>query len=181
MYGALYAFCAVIMMATSPLLAAERDSAAATRVRFTARHRCAIVERLDLIHRRGPVEESRNRFIVIALRDQPQRYVQCIFEDRDTRMFCEASSGAYGPTGPERLQLNPSELAALRTLGFIQDNPNENFARSIELGDPPDVGIAADLMLVALHDAYGARAGSAIDITAPNGRDPVGSCGTPES
>jgi len=165
----------------SSLAAAELGDTAATRARFIAQHRCALVERLQAMHRRGPVEESRDRFISVALRDEPQRYVQCIFHDRDAWMFCEASSGAYGPTGRDRLRLGPSERAALNALGYIQANAGENFAREVELGAPPDVAIAAELMLAALHDGYGARPGSVIEVRAPYAGEPGIACGTPES
>lgn len=174
-------FCAVLMIMTVPVAAAADGGTAASRNRFIARYRCALAARLDGIRRRGPAENARDRFIVIALRGEPQRYVQCLFHDRDTRMLCEASSGAYGPTGQGRLHLEPSARAALQALGYAQANPHVNFAREVELGDPPDVRIAADLMLAALHDGYGARPGSAIDVRVPPGDDPVAACGTPES
>ena len=174
--------CAVLVITvTSPLAAADLGSTAASRARFIARHRCAIAERLEIMHKRGLVEESRDRFIIVALRGAPQRYVQCIYHDRDTRMFCEASSGAYGPTGEGRLRLDPAERAALNALGYVQASPRKNFAREVEIGDPPDVTIAADLMLAALHDGYGAGPGSVIEIQAPSGDDPIAACGTPAS
>ena len=137
--------------------------------------------RLDAIHRRGPIETSRDRFIVVGLRDQPMHYVQCIFEPYDTEMLCEASSGAYGPSasGQPAFQLHARSRAALHALHFIQADARENFLRSVFLGDPPNVGIAADLMLAALYDAYGAEPDSAISITAP--RDGGAQCGTPTS
>ncbi|MCJ2068609.1 hypothetical protein MKK75_07315 [Methylobacterium sp. J-030] len=175
-------FCALLMVAaTSPLAAANLGGTTASRARFIARHRCAIVERLDAMHRPGAVEDGRNRFIVVALHAEPQRYVQCIFEDPDTRMLCEASSGAYGPAGDGRLKLDASARAALQALGYVQASPRENFSRSVELGHPPDFAIAADLMLAALHDSYGARPDSVIEIQAPHGGDPVAACRTPES
>jgi hypothetical protein len=174
--------CALMIVASaSPLAAADLDGGASTRSRFIAQHRCAIVERLEIIHLRGPVEQSRDRFIVVALRGEPQRYVQCIFHDRDRQMFCEASSGAYGPAGRGRFGLDPSARAALYALGYVQADPRKNLTRDITLGDPPDVGIATDLMLGALHDGYGARPGSVIEITAPLGENRVLKCGTPVS
>ncbi|MCJ2053576.1 TY-Chap domain-containing protein [Methylobacterium sp. J-070] len=133
------------------------------------------------MHRRGPVWKSRDRFVIVALKDQPQRYVQCVFHDHDSRMFCEASSGAYGPAGPGRFRLDAPARAALRALGFVQADPGKNFVRDVDLGDPPDVTVAADLMLAARHDGYGARPGSVIEISAPYGDDPVADCGTPVS
>lgn len=170
-----------MLVATSALSAAAGDSTSISRSRFIARHRCAVVERLDLIHRKGPIDESRDRFIILSPRGEPQRYVQCMFEDRDTRMLCEASSGAYGPIGHGRLRLDASARAALEALGFVQASPREDYVRHVELGHPPDVAIAADVMLTALHDGFGARPGSPIEIWVPYGGDPVEPCGTPVS
>lgn len=171
----------VLVAAALPLVAPDAGLASAAGESFVRRHRCAVVARLDAIHRRGPVDQSRDRFIVVSLRDQPQHYVQCMFGDRDSRMFCEAASGAYGAAGESGLRLGASAREALRALRFVQDNPRENYARTIDLGDPPDLGLAADLMLSALHEAYGARPGSELQIEAPKGGNPETECGTPVS
>jgi hypothetical protein len=171
----------VLMAAALPLVGPDAGAASAASDSFVRRHRCAVVARLDAIHRRGPVDESRDRFIVVSLRDQPQHYVQCMFADRDSRMFCEAASGAYGPSGESGLRLDAPAREALRALRFVQDNPRENYARTIDLGDPPDLELAADLMLSALHEAYGAHPGSELQIEAPKGGKPETECGTPVS
>lgn len=167
--------------ATAALAAPDSGVDPGGRTLFIGEHRCAIAERLEAIHRRGSITVSRDRFIVLTLHAHPQRYVQCIFQNRDMQMLCEAASGAYGPPGGDRLRLNASALAALAALHFVQDGPRENFARIVELGDPPDVGIAADLMLATLHDAYGARPGAVLDIAAPRGGTLGRGCGTPGS
>ena len=146
------------------------------REAFFLQHRCEVVARLERIHRRGPVETSRDRFIVVALRDRPMNSVQCIFQPFDTEMLCEASSGAYGSPA---FELDAQSQAALRALHYVQEDPRKNFSRTIFLGDPPNLGIAADLMLAALYDAYGAEPDSAISITAPRGGG--AGCGTPTS
>ena len=171
----------LLMTVTSPLAAADFGGAATSRARFIARHRCALVERLETMHLRGLVEDSRDRFLIVTLRGAPQRDVQCIFHDRDTRMFREASSGTHGPTGEGWLQLGPTKRAALNALGYVQASPRENFARDVAIGDPPDVTIAADLMRAALHDGHGAGPGSVIEIRAPYGDDSVAACGAPAS
>lgn len=174
--------CAVMMVAATSSPAVADPDSTANRMGFIARHRCAVVARLAAMHRRGPGEEAPNRFIILRLRGEPQRYVQCMFEDlRDSRMICEASSGAYGPTGQGQLRLGASERAALRALGYVQAAARENFARPVELGDPPDLTIAADLMLAALYDGYGARPGRVIELWSSYGDAPVVPCGTPTS
>lgn len=174
--------CAVMVMAATSSAAAAQHDSTANRMGFIARYRCAVVERLEALHRRGPGEDALYRFIVLRRRGEPQRYVQCLFEGRrHTRIICEASSGAYGPTGQGRLRLSASDRAALRALGYVQATARDNFARHVELGDPPDLAIAADLMLAALYDGYGARAGQGIEVLASDGDDPAVPCGTPTS
>lgn len=166
----------IAAFAEAPPGSGQARSGLSPRGAFIRQHRCEVVARLDAIHRRGPVETSRDRFIVVALRDRPMHYVQCIFQPFDTVMLCEASSGAYGKTG---FRLQAQSQAALRALQYAQADGEANFSRTVSLGDPPDVGIAADLMLAALYDAYGAEPDSAIEITAPRGGG--GGCGTPTS
>ncbi len=164
---------------SAPVQAA--DSAA--RAIFVAMHRCPVEAILRDIHRRGPVTTSRDRFIVLSLSNAPQHYVQCIFIERDTAMGCEASSGAYGPKQGEsgHFALSRETRAALARLGFSLDDPAENYTRTIALGDPPEVGRVATLMLQTLFDAYGARPGTAVDVVAPNGGDAMSECGAPVS
>lgn len=69
----------------------------------------------------------------------------------------------------------------MRALGYVQASTNENFARHIGLGDPPDLTVAADLMLATLYDGYGARPGSVIEVLAPYGDNPAAPCGMPVS
>jgi hypothetical protein len=146
-------------------------------------HRCPVEAILKDIHRRGPVTTSRGRFIVLSLPHAPQHYVQCIFIERDTAMGCEASSGAYGPKKGETDHFAPSQetRAALERLGYSLDDPAENYTRTVALGDPPEVGRVATLMLQTLFDAYGARPGSAVDVNAPPGEGAVSECGAPVS
>lgn len=138
-----------------------------------------MLSRLSRIHEGGPRTTSRNRFIVLAIGGEPQSYVQCIFEPSDRRMLCEASSGAYRYRAEDGLRLRQSEesLAALAALGFLRKDAAGNFEREIELGTPPDLAVAADLMLATLNRAYGAGPRSRIEITAPNAAEPDGRCG----
>ena len=174
-------FPVLVLSATWALAVPVAAGDAESRAWFVREKRCAVAERLAAIHSSGPIDVSRDRFIVVAPHGQPQRYVQCIFQDRDTRMFCEAASGAYGPPGQRRLRLDASARQALSALGYVQADPAENFARAVDLGAPPDLDIAADLMLATLHDVYGARPGAVLDIEAPHGGRPGRGCGTPES
>ncbi|MHC2105093.1 hypothetical protein [Methylobacterium sp. CM6246] len=107
----------IAAFAEAPPGSGQARSGLSPRGAFIRQHRCEVVARLDAIHRRGPVETSRDRFIVVALRDRPMHYVQCIFQPFDTVMLCEASSGAYGKTG---FRLQAQSQAALRALQYAQ-------------------------------------------------------------
>ena len=96
-------------------------------------------------------------------------------------MFCEASSGTYHAVddGEPRLRLSASSVIPLHALGYRQDDPRENCSRRSHVGSLPDTRLAADLMLAALFDAYGARLDSEIEIDAPKGGPGATGCGTP--
>ena len=151
-----------------PIVAAAAQTQADLQA-FLAVHRCAIVERFEIIHARGNPANSKDRFLAVTLRGQPQAYVQCLFFERDTKMSCEAASGFYAqkPEEPRRFRLAPEEVAALGRLGFSTDDSAGNFKREIEIGSPPNLGAVADLMLSALHDGYGARVKSRLKWSAP--------------
>ncbi|WP_430910514.1 hypothetical protein [Methylobacterium sp. sgz302541] len=149
-----------------------------------ARHRCEILSRLTRIHEAGPRDTSYDRFIAVELHGRPQSYVQCIFLPSDTRMLCEASSGAYRFRPEDGLRLRQSEesIAALKALGFVRKDvarnfdEAKNFEREVELGTPPDLGAVADLILAALSRGYAAEPNSRLDITAPKAKGFDGRC-----
>lgn len=143
-----------------------------------ARHHCEILSRLTRIHEAGPRDTSYDRFIAVELHGRPQSYVQCIFLPSDTRMLCEASSGAYRFRPEDGLRLRQSEesIAALKALGFVRKDVARNFEREVELGTPPDLGAVADLILAALSRGYAAEPSSRLDITAPKAKGFDGRC-----
>ncbi len=163
------------------MAAAPMGAQASPRSAFLARYRCPLVALLEDIHRSGPIETSRNRFVSLAMTGLFQRYVQCIFVERDTAMVCEASSAAYGIGQFSRVRFVPTEETqnTLRQLGFAQDDPKKNYSQMVPLGSPPDVRIAADLMLATLYEAYGARRETDLDLVAPQGWDAHRKCGAP--
>jgi hypothetical protein len=99
----------------------------------------------------------------------PHGYVQCIFVASRTGILCEASSGYhYNRDGTPRTFFLPKEsIAALGRLGFSTDDTAGNFRYEALIASPPDVNAIADLILTALHDAYGARAGGELRFNAP--------------
>jgi hypothetical protein len=82
---------------------------------FLATYRCAVVERLELTHARAD-QAGKGEFLILAPRSARERYVQCIFHDKDTAIFCEAASGFYKP--PVWRTLDANAMAALKRLGF---------------------------------------------------------------
>ncbi|GJE17374.1 TY-Chap domain-containing protein [Methylobacterium marchantiae] len=158
-------------------------SAASSRTAFIDRHRCAILTRLERIHQRGPVTTSRDRFIIVALQHSPQSYVQCIFFDNDTKMRCEASSGAfrYRPEDPVELGLSPDSLTTLLGLGFTRARPAENYSREVAIGTPPDLASVAELILTTLHDVYRADTTHRLSVMAPKADPMTDTCAEPSA
>ena len=152
------------------LTMASASGARADRAAFVDEHRCAVMERLERIHASSDRSTSKDRFLAITTlwRGRPQAYVQCIFFESDTKMYCEAASGFYEQRPQERrLRPMPGSIAAIAALGFSTDPSEGNFSQEIDLGDPPDLSRAADLMLATLHDAYGARLWTELKFNAP--------------
>jgi hypothetical protein len=65
--------CLLAVAATSALAAPDPGVDPGVRALFIGEHRCEIADRLETIHRRGPVTISRDRFVAVALHAQPQR------------------------------------------------------------------------------------------------------------
>ncbi len=143
------------------------------RDRFIATYRCEALSRLTQIHEVGPQDTSKDRFLILALPAFPQRYVQCLFLPGNRMMFCEASSGAYRfePQDGQALAMSAEAATALQKLGFSQEDASENYKRELDLGSPPRLERAATLMLAALYDAYQARPGDGLAVTAPKAPD----------
>ena len=161
------------------LLLAPLQSAAAAGSTLRAllvEYRCAVVDRLERIYEAGDRARSRNRYLAITAPDHPHGYVQCLFYDGRAKLLCEASSGFYYHE-PRTFFLHPDAIAALGRLGFSTDDSEGNFRIELDLADPPDFNAIADLMLRALHDASGARAGDAVLLfNAPFARRPSSTC-----
>jgi len=134
---------------------------------FLLTYRCAVVERLAIIHENR--EQDVDRFFVLSLKHRMQSYVQCIFLDGDQRMLCEAASGFYAtPAVQDRAyRLPPYRVAALDRLGFSTDDSEGNFQKMIEFDGVPDLAAVADLILSTLYEVYDARVGSNLKWDSP--------------
>ena len=164
-WRSILAFVSAVLVLSSPTWGAEQRS---ELDQFLLDYRCAVLERLAYIHTHGDVAGP-HRFLVVAIENFSQRYVQCLFQDNDSKILCEASSGFYftKPDEPRRLRFKPDKEKILEKLGFSTDGSEGNYQRMMELGNPPNLLKVADLMLTALFEVYGAREGIALEMTAP--------------
>lgn len=132
-------------------------------------YRCEVVNRLEQIYRTGDPSKDRDRFIAITVLPHPHGYVQCIFHDNQTALYCEAASGWwFDKEGEPRTFHQPAAaVAALARMGFDTDDSQGNFKIDLPIAEPPDFNAAADFILRALHDGYGARADTRLQFNAP--------------
>jgi len=164
----------LIFALTASPLAAAADSFRDLLVAY----RCEVVQRLEQIYATGDLASDRHRFIAITVPAHPHGYVQCIFHDKGTGLYCEAASGFwYDKAGaPRTFHQTAKAIAALAQLGFDTDDSQGNFNIDRDLSDPPDFNAAADFMLRALHDGYDARGDMSLEFNAPFARNTPTSC-----
>lgn len=161
--------CLSAILVTSALLngqyAAARDSFRDLQIVY----RCEIVIRLETIYGAGDQSSDRDRYLAVEIFGQPQSYVQCLFHDRNTAIYCEAASGYWATKpGEQRTYYQSQEtVAALAALGFSTDDAQGNFVIDRELQARPDFNVLADFILRAIHDGYGARASTKLRFNAP--------------
>jgi hypothetical protein len=163
-----------IILLSSALASAQTGTLRALLVEY----RCPVVDRLDRIYDHPKPTDFRDRFLAVTLAGHPHGYVQCIFIANRTRILCEASSGYYynKDGAPRTFYLPRDAIAALGKLGFSTNDTKGNFRYEAGIGAPPDLNAIADLMLTALHDAYGARADATLQFNAPFARGATSKC-----
>ena len=132
---------------------------------FVARHKCRVAEGLRMI---AAATTDRDPFLILAWRASSpvQGYVQCLFNDESTQIYCEAQSGTLDPEPGRR----PSAegLAALAGLGFDMDASKGNFQRRIAVKQPGDFDEIAGFMLSALYGGFAGVPDRAIEWISPN-------------
>jgi hypothetical protein len=165
-----------LALLTPAAVSAQDDTA--TFHDLLVQYRCPVVDRLERIYAAGDPTSSRHRFLAITVPHSAQAYVQCIFHDNNTKLYCEAASGFYyDPPGAPRTFHQPTNaVAALGRLGFSTDDSAGNFSVDRDVADPPDFNALADFMLKALHDGYGARADMNLEFNAPFAPSPSSKC-----
>jgi len=121
-----------------------------------------------------------NAFVILAPRDRPQAYVQCLMTSGLPRVICELSSGRLGPpTGsPGALRHTPEKEQVIARLGFELSGTG-NHRRLFDEMPPGGVGAIADLMLTAQALVFDTTLDSGLLITAPRAywrSRPVAAC-----
>lgn len=161
-------FMRIVLAATlaAPAVAAAQDDAAYRQLQ--ARYHCPIVDRLEHIYAKGDPKKFPDEYLIVDIPPRPEHYVQCLFYKRG-KIYCEAASGFFldGPGEPRTMRLPAIAIAALAKLGFSTDDSKSNFQLNIDVTNPPDFGAIADLMLKALHVAYGADGQTSLRFHAP--------------
>ena len=160
------------LLAATPATAQDRP-----RDDLLTRWRCAVYDRLAQIHATPPTPYD--RFLIIEMPAKPYAYVQCIFENGDTTMFCEVASGYFHDV-PRNVWLPKPVVAAIGRLGYSTDDTKSNFAIEFPVPRQPDIGRIAEFMLTSLHVAYGADGGTDLAFKAPYAPRASGAC-TPSS
>jgi hypothetical protein len=122
---------------------------------------CGISAQLRAVYERPSAVKERDRFFVISVTSDPQRYVQCMFAEDRPKLFCEASNGGRARARSEETK------AVLRRLGFSTETADKNFTYEKDLTREPDFDAITTLMLTALHDGYGVRADTELTVDAP--------------
>lgn len=143
--------------------------AADPRSVFIHENICEITGRLHAIHL-SP--KPTDRFLIVAVHDRPQAYVQCLLSNQDQEILCEASSGFYARLpGEPRDPVPPAVLALMEAAGFSTDASEGNFQRLRNVDAVgPTFQDTAETLLGLLYDAYGARRGTELEYTSPLAR-----------
>jgi hypothetical protein len=145
--------------------------------RLLGQYRCPVVDRLERIYAAGDPKKHPNEYLIIDIPPHPETYVQCVFYAQ-RKVYCEAASGYFldTPDKPRTMRLPASAVDALGRLGFSTDDSKGNFSLDLDIAEPPDFNAIAELMLRALHDAYGAEADTRLRFHAPYARRAAGKC-----
>ena len=125
-------------------------------------HFCEILGYLTAIRSRPLALED--RYLIVDVPKTPG-YVQCIFFDKDRKVLCEVASGFYDQPGIQ--YVSPDRLAAVAQLGFSLDASKGNYQQERKITSAASVAKIADLIIRAMHGAYGAMPDSKFRYEAP--------------
>ena len=133
-----------------------------------ARLYCPILAYLKAIHAHAPTPHE--RYLVVGMKGRGGYYVQCLFHDDDSGLFCEVASGSW--ERPAKQLVPPQRLPRLAALGFSTDGTKRNFQRDRPVTGPESLAETADTMVRAFREAYGVRANENFTMLAPLVREP---------
>jgi len=81
-------------------------------------------------------------------------YVQCMFHDNDTGIYCESSSGFYQMPKPK---LSRKQRKAIAAQGFSMNGKQGNFTLDVPMNGEGTLWNIAGLMLETLYRGYGSE------------------------
>jgi hypothetical protein len=134
---------------------------------------CPLAPYLRAVYQRPAKVDGRARFLTVTVTERPQAFVRCMFDD--DAVYCEASA-FYDGTLSRKVPLPAQAVAALQKLGFAATTDGHNFSYRRAFRGAPDFDAVAILMLTALHDAYGVREDTELDVDAPFAGDLITVC-----
>ncbi|MBN9598095.1 MAG: hypothetical protein J0G28_00300 [Afipia sp.] len=160
---------------SAPLLAQTSDSQNA----LLAKYRCQLSDMLRQVYEAPSAYKQLNRFLVLSGPSRSSDYVQCMFGENRTKLYCEASTGYYDVAEDKPRRRYPSDTVneAFRRLGFAVGSGEKNYPYERDFTGTPDFDEIAKLMLLTMHDGYGARAQTTLKVHAPFARKPPAGCG----
>jgi len=131
------------------------EPAAANLNRLLTAYTKPVFDMLSHIHAHEITQHA--RFLILSSRSNPQYYVQCLFYDKDTKIFCEAASGFYSEP---QYHLSAKGRNAIRNMGFRVDDSTRNYPHvDIDVTGPETLWTVSGMMLETLYRGYGVRPG----------------------
>jgi hypothetical protein len=128
-----------------------------------SKYHCAVANLLAEM-RSGPLTSS-DRFLILSPRHRLAFYVQCVFDNDDQDLLCEAASGFFDE-GVKNF-LTAKKLAVLAGLGFSTDASNDNFKMRKTFDGTPDIDALATFYIETLVRVYDFSEVEELRFTAP--------------
>ncbi len=124
---------------------------------------CGLGNVIAAIHAVPALKPVRDRFLVLST-GNPQAYVQCLFQDEDSWMLCEASSGRYSP---RYLKLGSEQRIKLAVLGFDTLVRTGNYQQAIPTASFTSYVKVGRLMSQTSQTVYATSVDTKVVIYAP--------------
>lgn len=145
------------------LCAPPAFSAADNAKNFDIRHHCRVIALMrELVQRKG-----RDRYVIVEWprvdATAPGGYVQCLFEDDNSAVLCEAASPYY----QKELKLSESGRKALAAAGFATEVEKGNFRREIKVVNAETLDRVATFMLRSLYQGYDGTLNRPVNVFGP--------------